>query len=93
MITLLSSNANVVSDLSFPLAHPKGYEGIRAQVDFAPGTTGNIELFARIDASLQFVSLGSYTANSIVALDYCEFLRAVLTNVAGGGVVTVGVQV
>lgn len=93
MITLLSSNTNTVSDLPIGLSHPRGYSTIRIQVDFPPGTTGTIELFARIDPVLQYVSLGTYAANAVVALDHCEFFRAALTGVSGGGIVTVGIQV
>ena len=93
MITLLSSNTNTVSDLPFVLAHPRGYPTIRVQVDYPPGTTGSIELFARIDPTLHYVSLGTYAANAVIALDHCEFFRAALTGVSGGGVVTVGIQV
>lgn len=91
MIVIYQSTLNGTGTVPVPLIRPTGFDNIRVQIDFAPGTSGTIEVFSRIDPSLGWVSLGTFTANTVLSLGYVEYLRADLTGVAGGGAVTVGV--
>ena len=92
MIVLFNSAANGSGGNAVPLSQKPGAGGLRIQTNFPPGTTGTITIQSRIDPTLPWVTVDTTTANKISQCEFCEYWQAVLSGVAGGGTVTVGLQ-
>ena len=91
MITLLQSSVDTDVSLPVALSH-RGGDDLRVQVDFAVGATGTVRVYGRISSDLKWVLLNTVTTDTLLLVEYVEYVRATLTGSAGG-VVTVGVAV